>query len=146
MPEYDFGYHPEGRSKFKDKFGIDPLDIDGGEFVQKWKQFRLDAVSSLVKELKAISHEKKTKISAAVFRTKNVKQNGTTRLVKLGSKYNMSNELSFIYDGDINWIGESISKGIKYKNIIIYTYQVCLLTGLIQMIKKGNKRIFKQRR
>ena len=67
MLEYDFGYHPDGRSRFKEKFGIDTVDIDGGELVKEWKQFRLDAVSSLVKELKAVSHEKNTKISAAVF-------------------------------------------------------------------------------
>ena len=116
MPEYDFGYHPDGRSKFQEKFGIDPLDIGGGEFVQEWKQFRLDAVSSLVEELKAISHEKKTKISAAVFpypkmSSKMVLQDWSNWDLDIICPMNYH----LFYDRDINWIGESISKGIKYK-------------------------------
>ena len=105
MPEYDFGYHPDGRSGFKEKFGIDPLDINGGELVQEWKQFRLDAVSSIVKELKALAMKKIKNISGCFPVSKNVKQNGATRLVTLGSRYNMSNELSCILRRDINWIG-----------------------------------------
>ena len=116
MPEYDFGYHPDGRSRFKEKFGIDPVDIDGGELVEEWKQFRLDAVSSLVKELKAISHEKNTKISAAVFpypkmSSKMVLQDWSNWDLDIICPMNYH----AFYDGDINWIGESISKGIKYK-------------------------------
>ena len=48
--QYDFGYHPDGRSGFRE-FGIDPVDIDGGELV-KWEAIHFDAVIHLVKELK----------------------------------------------------------------------------------------------
>ena len=59
FPEYDFGYHPNGRKSFKDKYGIDPIDTRIEEISKEWKQFRCDAVSSLVKELKSIAVKNK---------------------------------------------------------------------------------------
>ena len=54
FPEYDFGYHPDGRKSFKEKYGVDPIDTHNEEISKEWKQFR-HALSSLVKELKSIA-------------------------------------------------------------------------------------------
>ena len=42
-------------------YGIDPIDINDTKLSRKWKQFRCDAISSLVKELKAIAKNKNKK-------------------------------------------------------------------------------------
>ncbi|UKN01466.1 family 10 glycosylhydrolase [Paracrocinitomix mangrovi] len=67
MPEYDYGYHPIAREQFKAKFGYDPLDLDNPELSAEWRQFRLDAITTLVNECVAIAHSKNIKMTAAVF-------------------------------------------------------------------------------
>ena len=116
FPEYDFGYHINGRKSFKDMYGIDPIDIDDIKLLRKWKQFRCDAVSSLVKELKAIVKNKYKKISAAVFpypemSKEMVLQDWSSWDLDIVCPMNYHH----FYDGDIDWISDSVSKGIKYK-------------------------------
>jgi len=67
LAEYDFGYHPLARKEFKEKFGVDPLDLPDKEENAAWKQFRMDAITSLVNECVEICHENGTLASAAVF-------------------------------------------------------------------------------
>ena len=67
MPEYDFDYHPLARKEFKEKFGLDPMDLPDIEENAAWKQFRMDAITSLVNECVEICHEEGTLASAAVF-------------------------------------------------------------------------------
>jgi uncharacterized lipoprotein YddW (UPF0748 family) len=67
LPEYDFGYHPLARQEFKDKFGIDPLDMDDTAENPAWQQFRMNAITSLVEECVDICHEAGVAASAAVF-------------------------------------------------------------------------------
>ena len=67
MPEYDYGYHPAAREEYKKIFGEDPMEMDHPELSTEWRQFRLNAVTSLVNELSEMCHEKNQKISAAVF-------------------------------------------------------------------------------
>jgi uncharacterized lipoprotein YddW (UPF0748 family) len=67
MPEYDFDYHPLARQEFKEKFGTDPMDLPDKEENAAWKQFRMDAITSLVEECVQICHEEGTLASAAVF-------------------------------------------------------------------------------
>jgi uncharacterized lipoprotein YddW (UPF0748 family) len=67
MAEYDFGYHPLARKEFKEKFGADPKDLPDKEENAAWKQFRMDAITSLVNECVDICHEEGTLASAAVF-------------------------------------------------------------------------------
>ncbi len=57
MAEYDFGYHPLARKEFKEKFAIDPMDLPDKEENAAWKQFRMDAITSLVNECVDICHE-----------------------------------------------------------------------------------------
>ena len=114
MPEYDFGYHPEARKKFKEIFGVDPINMDHPELSNEWRQFRLNAVTSLVNELAQIAHENHKKISAAVFpfpelARMNVRQDW--------SSWNLDLVLPMLYqnfyDESINWIGFSIKQGLR---------------------------------
>jgi uncharacterized lipoprotein YddW (UPF0748 family) len=67
MADYDFGYHPLARKEFKEKFGVDPMDLPDKEENAAWKQFRMDAITSLVEECVQICLEEGTLASAAVF-------------------------------------------------------------------------------
>jgi len=67
MAEYDFGYHALARKEYKEKFGIDPMDLPDKEENASWEQFRMDAITSLVEECVQICHEEGTPASAAVF-------------------------------------------------------------------------------
>lgn len=67
MPEYDYGYHPIARDSFKSIFGYDPLDIEFPEYSAEWRQFRLNALTSLVNECIDLAHHEGFKMTAAVF-------------------------------------------------------------------------------
>lgn len=67
FPEYDYGYHPIAIEGFKKKFGYSPLDLEHPELSAEWRQYRLDAVSSLVNECIEIAHQSDHQMTAAVF-------------------------------------------------------------------------------
>jgi uncharacterized lipoprotein YddW (UPF0748 family) len=67
MPEYDYGYHPLAIKAFKKQFGYSPLELKNPELSAEWRQFRLDAITSLVNECVALADEAKVNITAAVF-------------------------------------------------------------------------------
>ena len=69
MPEFDFCYCEDCRSKFKSAQGYDPLDLEDPSQDDKWKQFRYDSITNLVNKIAAGVHERKKKISASVFAT-----------------------------------------------------------------------------
>jgi len=116
FPEYDFGYHPNGRNRFKSMFGVDPIDIVDDQMSKEWKQFRCDAVSSLVKELKSIARNKDKMISAAVFPYPEMSRE---MVLQDWSLWDLDiicpMNYHHFYDGDIDWIADSVSKGIQYK-------------------------------
>ena len=114
MPEYDFGYHPEARIRFKEIFGIDPMKMDHPELSNEWRQFRLNAVTSLVNELSEICHKNGKKISAAVFpfpelARMNVRQDW--------SSWNLDMVLPMLYQNfynqNLKWIGFSVQQGLR---------------------------------
>lgn len=114
MPEYDFGYHPAARKEFKKIFGEDPAKMDHPELSNEWRQFRLNAVTSLVNELSEIAHRNGKKLSAAVFpypelARMNVRQDW--------SSWNLDIVLPMLYQNfynqNLNWIGFSIRQGIR---------------------------------
>jgi uncharacterized lipoprotein YddW (UPF0748 family) len=67
FPEYDYGYHPIAIQGFKKQFGYSPLDLDHPELSAEWRQYRLDAVTSLVNECIEVAHEADHNMTAAVF-------------------------------------------------------------------------------
>ena len=91
-------------------------DIDDDQISKEWKQFRCDAVSSLVKELKSIARNKDKKISAAVFPYPEMSRE---MVLQDWSLWDLDiicpMNYHHFYDGDIDWIADSVSKGIQYK-------------------------------
>lgn len=67
FPEFDYGYHPNARKKYKEIFGVDPVDMEHPELSTEWLQFRLNAVTSLVDELSEIAYQNDKLLTAAVF-------------------------------------------------------------------------------
>ena len=67
MPEFDYGYHPIAIKEFKSIFGYSPLDLKHPELSAEWRQFRLNAVTTLVNECIEIAHSADHKMTAAVF-------------------------------------------------------------------------------
>jgi uncharacterized lipoprotein YddW (UPF0748 family) len=67
-PEFDYGYTMYARNAFKQKHGVDPLDIADPLAHQAWFEFRLDSVTELVNEhLVPAARSRGKQISAAVF-------------------------------------------------------------------------------
>lgn len=68
-PQYDYGYTPYERERFKQAHGVDPLDgISDPALQQAWLQFRWDMVDGLVNDyLVPAAHAKGKQITAAVF-------------------------------------------------------------------------------
>jgi uncharacterized lipoprotein YddW (UPF0748 family) len=114
MPEYDFGYHPEARKEFEKIFGVDPIKMDHPELSNEWRQFRLNAVTSLVNELSEIAHKNNKEISAAVFpfpelARMNVRQDWSSWKLDIVLPMLYQN----FYDEKLNWIGFSIEQGLR---------------------------------
>jgi len=69
MPEFDYGYHPYLRKLYKEKFGIDPINLEDPGNDKQWIQFRLDELNKTVYGLRDHVKEKNLDITAAVFPT-----------------------------------------------------------------------------
>jgi len=104
---YDYPYSEYCRTAFEKESGIDPLDLgDDAPAHQAWRQFRYDAITSLVNNY-AVPQAKKyeKKIPAAVFPNwESVRQQW--------QNWDLDGFLPMLYQGfyeeDIDWIGEQI--------------------------------------
>jgi uncharacterized lipoprotein YddW (UPF0748 family) len=121
MPEYDYGYHPIAREGFKKIFGKDPLDFKHPELSTEWRQYRLNAVSSLVNELVDIAHQSNHKMTAAVFPFPEMSRQMVRQPwddFHLDSAYPMV--YNNFYRENVNWIGFAIEQGINKVDFPIY--------------------------
>lgn len=114
MPEYDFGYHESARVRFKKLYDVDPLDIKTTDLNNNWINFRLNAITELVNELKIIANNNSTKLSAAVFpypemAKKMVLQDWSNWELDMVCPMNYHH----FYNKEIPWIGESVALGVK---------------------------------
>jgi hypothetical protein len=114
MPEYDYGYHPIAREKYKRQTGVDPLDMEHPELSTEWRQFRLNAVTSLVNELAEIVHSHDKKISAAVFPFPEMSR---SMVRQDWSSWDLDVVLPMIYhnfyEENLNWIEYSTAQGVN---------------------------------
>ena len=114
LPEYDFGYHPVGRRLYKEKFGVDPLELDDRAENPAWQQFRMNAISSLVDECVDICHEEGTKASAAVFP---FPQLAREYVRQDWGRWNLDIFYPMIYkkdhQGNVGWVGFATNEGVK---------------------------------
>ena len=114
MPEYDYGYHPIAREGFKDIFEVDPMEFENPELSTEWRQYRLNAVTTLVNELVAIAHSKGHKITAAVFPFPEMSRQMVRQAWNdwhLDAAYPML--YHNFYRQNINWIGFAAEQGVK---------------------------------
>lgn len=114
MPEYDYGYHPIAREGFKEIFGKDPIDFEHPELSTEWRQYRLNAVTSLVNELAEIAHAKNQKITAAVFPFPEMAR----QMVRQAwNDWNLDAAYPMLYQNfyreNINWIGFATEQGVS---------------------------------
>lgn len=114
LAEYDFGYHPLARKEFKDKFGVDPIEMDDTIENPAWQQFRMNAITSLVNECVEICHEEGTKASAAVFP---FPQLAREYVRQDWGRWNLDSFYPMIYkkdhQGNMHWVGFATKEGVK---------------------------------
>ncbi len=110
-PEYDYPYSESCRRLFKEKSGIDPMDL-GWEAPtnEAWRQFRYDAVSNVVNNFCVpMARKYNKKITAAVFPNwESVRQQW--------HRWDLDGFLPMLYQGfynqDIEWIGSEVKKAL----------------------------------
>ena len=114
MPDYDYGYHPIAIQGFIDLFGKNPLDMEHPELSTEWRQYRLNAVTSLVNEIADLVHERNQKLTAAVFPFPEMSR----QMVRQAwDDWNLDEAYPMIYHNfyreNINWIGFATEQGVN---------------------------------
>ncbi len=106
LPQYDYDYHPIARQQFKEIFGYDIIDKPYPELSTEWKQFRLNAITTLVNEIVALAHEQNKKVTAAVFP---FPQMARRMVGQAWNDWNLDAAYPMLYHNfyreSINWIG-----------------------------------------
>ncbi|MBK56288.1 MAG: hypothetical protein CMC84_03110 [Flavobacteriaceae bacterium] len=120
LAEYDYDYHPIAREKFKEIFNKDPLDLKNPELSTEWRQFRLNAISTLVNEIVEIANKKNVNVTAAVFPFPEMSR----QMVRQAwNDWNLFKAYPMLYQNfyreNINWIGFSTKQGVRDVNFPI---------------------------
>lgn len=113
MPEFDYGYHIIARKKFQSEFGKDPMKMEHPELSTEWRQFRLNAVTSLVNEIVEMAEGSGHKITAAVFPFPEMSR----QMVRQGwNDWKLERAYPMLYHNfyreNINWIGFATRQGV----------------------------------
>ena len=122
MPEYDYDYHPIAREGFKKIFDKDPLDFKNPELSTEWRQYRLNAVTSLVNEIIEIAHKKDKKVTAAVFPFPEMSR----QMVRQAwNDWNLDAAFPMLYNNfyreNVNWIGFATEQDVNDVTFPIYS-------------------------
>ncbi len=122
MPEYDYGYHTIARKKFKEIFNKDPIDFKNPELSTEWRQFRLNAVTTLVNEIIEIAHSKNKKVTAAVFPFPEMSR----QMVRQAwDDWNLDAAYPMLYQNfyreNINWIGFTTKQSVNDVDFPIFS-------------------------
>ena len=127
-PEYDYPYSENCRNQFKEKHGIDPLELEDLVSHAEWRQFRYDAVSNIVNNHCVPMAKKYGKtITAAVFPNwESVRQQW--------HKWDLDAFLPMLYHGfynaNVSWIGEEVQKALHRLNNLKPVYSGLFLSHL----------------
>ena len=150
MPEFDYGYHPIALKQFEAEFGYSPLDLAHPELSAEWRQFRLNAITSLVNECADIVHEKHKKITAAVFPFPEMSRH---MVRQAWDDWNLDAAYPMLYQNfyreSINWIGFATKTDVQAVDFPIIaglympglTHPDSLDQAIIQAIENGAKGI-----
>jgi uncharacterized lipoprotein YddW (UPF0748 family) len=114
LAEYDFGFHPLARKEYKEKFGVDPLEMDDTAENPAWQQFRMNAITTLVEECVEICHDAGTAASAAVFP---FPQLGREYVRQDWGHWNLDYFFPMAYkkdhQGNMHWVGFATREGVR---------------------------------
>ena len=117
LPEYDYCYCDDCKEKFKAWRGQDLEQIVFPEASLSWREFRYNAITTIVNQLAAVAVKHKKQITAAVFPTpevarRNVRQDWTN--------WNLNGVCPMIYHGfykePVEWIGDAVAEGVHFLN------------------------------
>ncbi len=114
FPQFDYGFHPVMREKYKEKYGIDPIDIPHPETDTTWIRFRLDELNQTVGLIRDLVMENGISISAAVFPTPEMSRNMVRQdwdHWKLDCYFPMV--YHNFYEKTVEWIKEVMEKNKK---------------------------------
>ncbi len=122
MPEYDYGYHPIARKGYKEIFGVDPIELEHPELSTEWRQYRLNAITTLVNECAQIAHEQKQNITAAVFPFPEMSR----QMVRQAwNDWNLDGAYPMLYQNfyrqNIAWIGFATEQGVRDVDFPIFS-------------------------
>lgn len=111
--EYDYCYCDSCRESFKRLTGRDPLDTEYPMEDQSWINFRLDAVTGIVKAIADTLHAHNQYLSSAVFPGPSMAR----KMVRQDwGNWNLDAYFPMIYNGFYNegpeWIGRSVREGV----------------------------------
>ncbi|MBO9728994.1 MAG: family 10 glycosylhydrolase [Chitinophaga sp.] len=114
LPEYDFCYCEQCRNAYKEKNGIDPLQIEHPDQSPSWRKFRYDRITNVVNNLAQVARQHKKPISAAVFPTPEIAK----RIVRQDwTNWPLNAVCPMIYHGfyreNVSWIGDAVAEGVK---------------------------------
>jgi uncharacterized lipoprotein YddW (UPF0748 family) len=114
-PEYDYGYTDYERTRFKEKYGADPLEIKDPKLAEKWFQFRLDMVTDLVNRyLVPAAKAKKKMVTAAVFPGPSMAR---THVMQDWGRWRLDAFLPMLYhsfyEAGPEWVGEQTREGVS---------------------------------
>lgn len=120
-PEYDYCYCDVCRRDFKEKSGMDPLELEDPSCSEEWRQFRYDLITNIVHtQLVPIGRKHNKAMTAAVFPNwEYVRQEWRV--------WNIDGVLPMLYhsfyNGGVDWIAEQTQKGIQSlkKDIPLYS-------------------------
>jgi uncharacterized lipoprotein YddW (UPF0748 family) len=117
LPEYDFCYCETCRGKYKEKTGVDPLDMEHPDQSASWRTFRYEQINNMVNYLSEVVHKAKKPITAAVFPTPEIAR----RIVRQDwTKWNLDGVCPMIYHGfyreQVSWIGDAVEEGVHFLN------------------------------
>lgn len=114
LADFDFCYSEHTRKAFKDRSGIDPLDIKSPDLHQEWLKFRYDSVTHLVNQLVEVGHGAGKQVTAAVFPTPSLAR----KICRQDwDKWPLDAFCPMIYHSfynqKVNWIGDCVREDIQ---------------------------------
>lgn len=146
MPEYDYCYCNTCRRLFREKTGIDPLDLEDPASNVAWRDFRLNQLVRLVQAIVEEVHRKDKLITAAVFPTPAMSR---TMVRQDWPKFGLDAYLPMLYHhfyGEKeSWIGQCVKESLTelpkgtpvYAGIFRGALKTADLASIYTMVKEN---------
>lgn len=121
LPDYDFCYSEATREAYKERYGVDPLEIKDPAHDQQWLHFRYDTITRLVHRLTDVVHNAHKQITAAVFPTPSMAR----KICRQSwDKWPLDAVCPMLYnkfyDEEVEWIGDCMRENIGSVTFPIY--------------------------